>query len=73
VNRENRQTTFHPTLLPDDQEAIEFFLSLTDSERRILASQSKKGILLVSRIRGCSYSQVARFVVKAAVALKRFQ
>jgi len=73
VNRENRQTTFDPTLLPDDQEAIEFFMSLTAFERRILASRSKRGIQLVSRIRGCPYSQVARFLVKAAVALKKFQ
>jgi hypothetical protein len=73
MNRESRQTTFDPTLLPDDQEAIEFFLSLTALERRILAASRKQGIWYISLIRGCSYSQVARYLVKAAVALKKFQ
>jgi hypothetical protein len=73
VNPESRQTTFDPTLLPDDQEAIEFFLSLTALERRILAASRKRGIRYISRIRECSYSQVARYLVKAAVALKKFQ
>lgn len=73
MTHQARQTIFDPTLLPDDQEALEFFLSLTDLELRILASGSKRGIQYISRIRGCSYSKVARFAVKAAVALKKFQ
>lgn len=70
---QERQAIFDPTLLPDDQEDLEFFLGLTDLELRILASRSRKAIRHIARIRGRSYAQVARYAVKAIVALKKFQ
>jgi hypothetical protein len=73
VAKENRQTIFNPTLFPDDQEALEFFLSLTHLELRILASGTRRGIQHIARVRGCPYSQVARYAIKASVALKKFQ
>jgi hypothetical protein len=64
VSRENRQTTFCPTLLPDEQKAIEFYSGLTAAERWIVATRSKLAIKFVALIRRRRYSEVACLLMK---------
>lgn len=69
----SRQTMFDPTLLPDEQESIQFLARLSRLEQTILASHTTKGIRLVAEFRDLPFSVVARHAIKAAVALKKFQ
>jgi hypothetical protein len=73
VAEKPRQTLFDPTLLPEDQESLEFLNNLTELEKTILEARTMHGIRLISEFRGLPFSQVARHAIKGAVALKKFQ